>query len=120
MLEELKLQFGISGKLGKWIQQFLMNRKQQVCIEETTSNESKVASGSIQGSVLGPMLFLMYIQDISKKVTANTKIFVDDTKIKDIIMEEEDVEKLQDNLDVIERFTSLRDLGVILSEDLKI
>ena len=162
MLEKLKLQFRISGELGKWIQQFLMNRKQQVCIEETTSNESKVASGSIQGSVLGPMLFLMYIQDISKKVTANTKIFVDDTKIKDIIMEEEDVEKLQDNLDklfdweetnnmkfngakfqvlrygpnenikkntlyftnnyehLIERFTSLRDLGVILSEDLKI
>ena len=97
MLEKLKQQFGISGKLGKWIQQFLKNRKQQVCIEETKSKESKVASGSIQGSVLGPMLFLMYIQDISKKVTANTKIFVDDTKIKDIIIEEEDVEKLQDN-----------------------
>ena len=128
-------------------------------IEETTLIESKVDSGSIQGSVLGPVLFLMYIQDISKHVTANTKIFVDDTKIKDIIIEEEDVEKLQANLDklfdweeennmkfngakfqlirygpnediknntlyftnnyehVIERFSSLRDLGVILSED---
>ena len=101
----------------------------------------------------------MYIQDISKNVNANTKIFVDDTKIKDIIKEEEDVEKLQSNLDrlfdwqeannmkfngakfqllrygpdeeiknntlyftdnyehIIERFSSLRDLGVILSED---
>ena len=101
----------------------------------------------------------MYIQDISKNVNANTKIFVDDTKIKDIIKEEKDVEKLQANLDklfdwqeannmkfngakfqllrygpdekiknntlyftdnyehIIERFSSLRDLGVILSED---
>ena len=159
MLEKLKAQLGISGKLGKFIQQFLQNRKQQVLIEETTSKESKVASGSIQGSVLGPVLFLMYIQDISKHVTANTKIFVDDSKIKDIIDEKEDVEKLQANLDklfdweednnmkfngakfqlirygpneniknntlyftdnyehVIDRFSSLRDLGLILSED---
>ena len=56
-------------------------------------------SGSIQGSVLGPVLFLMYIQDISKEITAKINIFVDDTKIKDVISKEKDVEKLQGELD---------------------
>ena len=48
---------------------------------------------------MGPVLFLMYIRDISKDVKANTKIFVDDTKIKDLVRNEADVEKLQENLD---------------------
>ena len=137
----------------------MQNRKQQVLILETKSKESKVASGSIQGSVLGPVLFLMYIGDISKNITANIKIFVDDTKMKNVIYNENDVEELQTNLDklfdwqeennmlyngskfqlirygpnediredtlyfidnyenIIERYSSLRDLGVILSED---
>ena len=68
-------------------------------IEETPSEKSKVLSGSIQGSVLGPVLFLMYIRDISKHISANTKVFVDDTKMKDIIRNEDDVERLQENLD---------------------
>ena len=99
LLEKLKQQFGISGKLGKWIKEFLHNRKQQVLILETKSKESKVASGSIQGSVLGPVLFLMYIRDLSKNVKANIKIFVEDTKMKNVINDENDVEELQANLD---------------------
>ena len=68
-------------------------------IEETKSNESRVTSGAMQGSVLGPVIFLLFIKDISKEVTANTKLFVDDAKIKDKICNEEDVLKLQANLD---------------------
>ena len=157
----MKNQFGINGKLGKWFQKFLENRKQQVLIAETKSEKSDVKSGSIQGSVLGPVFFLIFIRDISKEVTANMKIFVDDAKIKDSIKTEEDVEKLQENLDklylweaenkmkfngskfqvirygqnedikkntmyftanmeeVIDQFSTLRDLGVILSDDAK-
>ena len=70
-------------------------------IEETTSEESKVVSGSVQGSVLGPVLFLIYINDIAKKFTASIKIFVDDTKVKNKIEKEEDVENLQMNLDLL-------------------
>ena len=159
LIMKMKNQFKITGKLGKWIQNFLQNRKQQVLVEEITSKKSKVMSGSIQGSVLGPVLFIMYIQDISRGITAKMNIFVDDTKIKDVISEDKDVEKLQGELDklfvwqdnnnmlfnggkfqllrygldeelknntlyftdntehLIERQSSVRDLGVILSDN---
>ena len=157
--EKMKSQFGITGKLGKWLKEFLENRKQQVLIEETKSSESLVTSGAIQGSVLGPVIFLMFIKDISKEVTAKTKLFVDDAKVKDKIQNEEDVQKLQENLDklfeweennnmkfngatfqvlrygrneelknnteyftgdmenIIEQFSSLRDLGITMSDN---
>ena len=76
ILRKMKKQFKRDDKLGKWFQQYLKDRKQQILVEETTSQKSKVVSGS----VLGPVLFLKYITDIAKNVTANTKIFVDDTK----------------------------------------
>ena len=53
----MKTQFGIDGKLGIWFQKFLENRKQQVIISETKSEKCNVKSGSIQGSVLGPVFF---------------------------------------------------------------
>ena len=99
LLEKAKNQYGLTGKLGKWLQNFLLNRKQQVLIEEITSLETKVVSGAVQGSVLGPVLFLIFIGDLTKDITASTKLFVDDAKIKDKINCEEDVEALQDNLD---------------------
>ena len=54
-------------------------------IAETKSKESKVVSGAIQGSVLGPVLLLMFIGDITSEGTADIKLFVDDAKIKDKI-----------------------------------
>ena len=97
--EKMKHQFGITGKLGRWIKEFLENRKQQVLIQETISGESFVTSGAIQGSVLGPVIFLMFVNDMSKEVAASTKLFVNDAKNKDKIVNEEDVENLQTNLD---------------------
>ena len=161
LLEKMKKQYGITGKIGKWLQNFFQNRYQQVLIEETKSKESKVVSGAIQGSVLGPVFFLMFIDDITKEVTSDIKLFVDDAKIKDKIESEDDVEKLQESLDklfkwevdnkmkfngakfqllrygpnediknnttyftgnmeeTIEQFSSLRDLGVIMTDDAK-
>ena len=56
-------------------------------------------SGAIQGSVLGPVLLLMFIGDITSEGTADIKRFVDDAKIKDKIETENDVKTLQENLD---------------------
>ena len=97
--EKMKNQFGIEGKLGKWLHCFLEKRKQQIVIEETKSEKSDVKSGAIQGSVLGPVFFLMFISDISKELSASIKVFVDDTKIQESIKSEEDVESLQNDLD---------------------
>jgi endonuclease/exonuclease/phosphatase family metal-dependent hydrolase len=110
LLKKLKEQFGISGKLGSWLENFLIGRKQQVIIEGTTSAESTVASGSIQGSVLGPVLFLMYIRDIGEGVKADMKIFVDDAKIKDVIEDEDDVEDLQNNLEKLYEWKNINNM----------
>ena len=100
LLHKLKA-MGISGKVGRWIMNFLLDRRQQIIVNGSKSSISFLRSGVPQGSVLGPMLFLLFIGDISKDVSASTLVYVDDSKVKDKIHTEEDVSKLQDNLDKI-------------------
>ena len=78
----LKLQkHGINGQIGQWIQAFLENRKQKVIIRGVESDELDVLSGVPQGSVLGPILFLIFINDLPKCVDCPVCLFADDSKI---------------------------------------
>ena len=73
--------YGISGKLLRWIEVFLSDRKQQVMVNGVHSDLVPVKSGVPKGSVLGPLLFLLYVNDIPSIVSCTAKMFADDTKI---------------------------------------
>ena len=78
-----KLQhYGINGLTLKWIKSYLMGRKQFVQIKESRSSEQTIVCGIPQGSILGPLLFILYINDISNASTlTESLIFADDTSI---------------------------------------
>jgi hypothetical protein len=73
--------YGITGKLLKWIKAFLTNRSQRVILGDATSQWTKVTSGVPQGSVLGPLLFLLYINDMPDKIKNVIKMYADDSKL---------------------------------------
>ena len=101
LLVKLK-SYGIVGDVLEWIRQFLMNRRQRVCVEGNFSDWADIASGIPQGSVLGPILFLVYINDLPSCVTdCRVKIFADDTKLYKEIQSESDCSVLQSNIENI-------------------
>ena len=78
-----KLQnYGIEGKLFSLIKSFLSGRYQRVILNGQTSNWKIVSAGVPQGSILGPLLFLIYINDISVGLKSTVKLFADDTSVK--------------------------------------
>ena len=89
---------GITGTLAKWIHNFLTNRKQHILVNGTISKPSEVKSGVPQGTVLGPILFLILINDIDQEVSSKVSLFADDTRVMGPIQQEEDVENLQKDL----------------------
>ena len=93
---------GITGKLGKWISNFIQNRNQVVSVNKHVSRKENVRSGVPQGSVLGPILFLVMISDIDKDIEISTvSSFADDSKVSHVISLKEDCEKLQETLNTI-------------------
>ena len=72
---------GIRGRLLLWFNDYLFNRKQATVIKGYKSNLENIQAGVPQGSVLGPLLFLIYINDIVKDIESTIKLFADDTSI---------------------------------------
>ena len=87
--------FGVHGKILLWIKDFLRNRTQQVVLNGQKSGSILVTSSVPQGSVLGPLLFTMFVNDISSIVSSPTFMFADDTKIFHFIKSSDDYAILQ-------------------------
>ena len=93
--------YGINGPILRWIEGFLTDRVQAVVVEGFRSPEGKVLSGVPQGTVLGPLLFLLHINDLP--VITSYRLFADDCLIYRPICSSADCEALQRDLDSLER-----------------
>ena len=92
----------ISGKLGKWIREFLKNRKFRVVANGYMSDEEEVTSGVPQGTVLAAILFVIMISDIDEEVLHSiVGSYADDTRVSKRINSEEDRVKMQTDLEAI-------------------
>ena len=97
---------GIGGKLFRWINEFLANRTQRVVINGEKSQEGNVTSGIPQGSVLGPILFVIYINDLPANVKSQVKMFADDTKLFTRVDVPNNHETMQNDLDELVQWSN--------------
>ena len=99
--------YGVQGQTNDWIRAFLTDRKMQVVVDGETSTSAPVLSGVPQGTVLGPLLFLIYINDMPDVVSEGTfiRLFADDCLAYRHIKTEEDQTVLQGDLDKLHEWT---------------
>ena len=90
--------YGIRGTTLSWIKSFLSDRLQRVVINGSQSPWSPVISGVPQGTVLGPLLFLLYINDITAGIRSDIRLFADDCILYRTIHSSSDVDILQDDI----------------------
>ena len=105
LIHKLKA-YGITEEILLWITDFLIGRKQRVSIPNTMSNWLTVLSGIPQGSVLGPLLFVIFVNELPKIVKSTVYLFADDTKIFRSINNHDDPKILQDDLNILQNWSN--------------
>ena len=96
---------GMGNSIINWIEQWLKDRRQRVVVDGEVSSWKSVLSGVPQGSVLGPILFLVYINDLEEGVTGKILKFADDTKLFRKVKEIGDKQNLQDDIDKLVKWS---------------
>ena len=91
---------GVCGHLDQWLGSFLLERTQSVKIGDTISEEEKIVSSVPQGSVLCPVMFIIFISDIQTNSNAMSYIYVDDSKVAMNVSNEEQVNNFQEELNI--------------------
>jgi len=89
---------GIGGKLAEWIENWLIDRKQRVVINGSKSDWAEVKSGVPQGSILGPLLFTIYINDLEENISNNMLKFADDSKLWGSVNSPEEISSMKEDL----------------------
>ena len=96
--------YGVRGKTLSWIQSFLAGRTKQITLEGQASSTSPVTSGVPQGTVLGPLLFLVNIKYLPSRLKATPRLFADGCFLYCISNSSEDAQALQDDLDALQQW----------------
>lgn len=111
-------QCGLEGNLINWISAFLHGRTQRVVLENCFSSVADVISGVPQGSVLGPILFLVFINDVVSTCCSNTtvKMFADDLKLYSIYNSADGISNLQQSLDQLVTWSNMWQLKINISK----
>ena len=98
--------YGVKGKILNWIKDFLSERS-QIKVKNAESSLAPVLSGIPQGSVIGPTLFIVYINDLLDDINSGGLLFADDAKIFTRISSKEDALMLQSDVDLLENWSKL-------------
>ena len=103
--------YGVRGEVNTWIKAFLTDRQQSVVVNGAASSKVSVKSGVPQGSVLGPALFLAYINDLPEQLSSRTKLFADDTAVYRLTATARDHNLLQEDLQKLENWEQQWDMA---------
>ena len=106
LLHKLK-QNGIEGNVLKFFDSYLSNRRQRVVLNGSCSDWAPIQSGVPQGSVLGPLLFLIYINDLECGIKSQIKFFADDTSLYSVVHDPTvSAEELNHDLEIINKWAT--------------
>jgi hypothetical protein len=96
--------YGVRGANWRWIQDFLAKRTQHVNLESTSSTQADVIYGVPQGTVMGPLLFLTYINDLPEHTQSEARLFAGDCLLFRKITKTTDAEQLQQDLTLLQNW----------------
>jgi hypothetical protein len=104
---------GIQGSVFSWIKSFLFDRHQCVLYKGSVSDRVKVTSGVPQGSVLGPLLFTIFMMELPRCVKSPLSQYADDTTIYNVIKDENDCSILQNDLNSLSLWCKSNDMALL-------
>ena len=111
-LKKLQI-YGVHSRIIRWIESFLQNRKQAVVVDGHLSVLGSILNGVPQGTVLGPILFLVFINDVDRCIMHSIiRCFADDTRISIAITSEQDVMLLQSDLHNVIEWSSKNNMAL--------